>query len=145
MGNNMKRIKVNSFTNKGQAIIEFVFISVLVVVILYGIVDLVRLGVIKHVLDSACREGVRTAATIPNLATDNPIVISRVNKVLMDSNMMSKMGLNTPEIIIENNKTTAEKGDIIVVTVSGDYMNMFAIITGAKKTISGKATSKYLI
>ena len=130
---------------KGQAIIEFVLISVILLILLYGIVDLVRMGVIKHILDSACREGARVASTIPNLQPDNPIVISRVNKVLMDSNMMNKMGLNTPEITIEDNKTNAEKGDLIVVTVGGEYLNLFALITGLQKTLNGKAISKYLI
>ena len=135
----------NFLNNKGQAIIEFVLISVILLFLLYGIVDLVRIGVIKHILDSACREGARVASTIPNLQPNNPIVISRVNKVLMDSNMMSKMALNTPEIAIEDTKLEADKGDIIVVTVSGEYINLFAIMTGLQKTLNGKAISKYLI
>jgi len=130
---------------QGQAIIEFVLVITILVIILYGIVDLVRLGVIKHVLDSACREGARVASTVPNLQSDNPIVISRVNKVLMDSNMINKIALNTPVITIESNKSSADKGDIIVVSVSGDYVNIFSLVTGAIRTISGKATSKYLL
>ena len=130
---------------RGQAIVELILVLLVLVIILYGIVDLVRIGVIKHTLDSACREGARVASTVPNLHSDNPIVISRVNKVIMDANLMRLVALHTPIIRIEDNRFIANKGDIIEVSVQVEYINIFTLVTGSEKTISGKATSKYLI
>ena len=139
--------------HRGQALIEFIIVLPLFLLILYGVVDLVRVGIIKHSLDSACREGARVAASMPNFNSENSaqsqqamaIIISRVNRVLMGSHIMQQMiidgDVNNPVVQYD------DASDIITVRVSVHYKNMFPFTQTPvfARTIVGEATSQYVL
>ena len=138
---------------EGQALIEFILVIGIFLIMLYGIIDLAQMGIIKHVLDSACREGARAASAIPNLEDDNDIVLSRVRKILIDGKVMTNSRITKPipspqvEFIRggAGGFTQAQSDDIIRVTQQIEYHNLFSYLTGRTISITGEATSKYLI
>ena len=146
--------KMSLYKNKnGQALIEFILVASILIILLHGIVDFVHMGITKHILDSACREGVRAATSIPSLQNNDAIALSRVRKIMMDGGLMTKsyitQPLPAPQIHFIRGGTdggaTAQKGDIIVVTTSVQYNSFFSNITRSSWTLNGKAVSKYLL
>jgi len=144
----------NIITNqKGQALIEFITVVLIFCVLLYGIIDLTQMGIIKHVLDSSCREGARAASAIPSLSSSNDIVFSRIRKILIDGKVMTNsritQPISTPKMQFiragVDGGIYAQSDDIIVVSIQVEYNNLFSMITGRTVTITGEAVSKYLI
>ena len=147
---------------KGQAIVELVMVVTIFCVLLYGIVDLVQIGIVKHVIDSACREGARAASSIPDLRNDNEIVLSRVRKILIDGKVMNHSRIDKPlpapqikfirgggnNVNAGNSSGAgvfAQKDDIVIVSMSVQYNTIFSVLTGDALKISGEAASKYLV
>jgi hypothetical protein len=133
----------------GQSLVEFVFTIAIICLILYAIVDIVRMGIIQHVLDSACREGVRYAAHYEDLAYDETAVLARVTSVLQEGNLPS---VPTPVIqfldgdgaLIENQQY-AEYGNYVRITADVQYRHVFSLVTREPVTLSGSAVIKYLV
>lgn len=135
--------------NGGQAVIEFVAVIGVLVFLLYGVVDLVQMGITKHVLDSACREGVRVAIAIPHVRFDDAVVKSRVKRVMQDSKLEAlpepEITFYSPEGDLLIGRESAEYGDIIKVTVAMPYANVFSLSTQTAITLRGEAIMKYFI
>lgn len=151
--NRMYKIYKTRHNRRGQAIVEFIVVVMIFCVLLYGIIDLVQLGIIKHTLDSACREGARAASSIPELKDNDAVVLSRVRKILIDgkvfSNSRIKKPIPAPEIRFIRGAGevagAAQTDDIIVVRTAIEYDIVFSHLTGKSITISGEAISKYLL
>jgi Flp pilus assembly protein TadG len=149
----MNTIKHLISNSKGQAIIEFILVVMIFCVLLYGIIDLAQIGIIKHTLDSACREGARAASAIPDLKDNDAVVLSRVRKTLIDGKVFTNSRVNkpipTPEIRFIRGDAlaagTAQNGDMVVVRTQIEYRVVFSHLTGKTITIAGEAISKYLL
>jgi Flp pilus assembly protein TadG len=149
----MKMHLIKKTNNKGQAIVEFMLVIGIFVILLYGIVDLVHIGIVKHVLDSACREGVRAASSIPNLNNSNTIVFSRVRKIMIDGKVMTDARITKPLASPAmhfirggvDGGSVAQRDDIVRVTMQVEYQNVFSLFTGKNVRVTGEANCKYLI
>ena len=145
----MRYSTINITRNNGQALIEFMFVFIILVTVLSAAVNYCFMGIIKHNLDSACREGARVAATLPTLKGDNAIVISRINTVLMDSGLMRKSSIDYPLpqalMSFSSGSNVAVTNDIITVEQSVIFNIMFFPIFSPTKVIKGKAVSRYLL
>ena len=149
----MKSLIRTATNTKGQAIIELIAVITIFCILLYGVIDLAQMGIIKHVLDSACREGARAASGIPNLNNSNDVVLSRIRKIMIDGKVMTSSRITRPLASPQiqflrggaDGGSNAQTDDIIVVTVQVQYNNLFSMVTGRTVTITGEAASKYLI
>ncbi len=137
----------------GQALIEFILVIPVLLILIHTAIDFVNIGIVKHILDSACREGARAASSIPGLQNNNAVVLSRVRKIMMDGGLMTKsyiqQPLPSPTIRFlrggADGGSTAQKGDIIIVEASAVYRPFFSNIIKASWTLRGRAVSKYLV
>jgi len=143
----MKQLFLHS--RKGQAIIEFVLGLSLLLFLLCGIVDIVRMGVMKHTLEIACREGVRAAIVTPGFGTGSPVVRSRVKRVF--HNTFNGYPI-TVSIINDfggggggaHHHRPAVSGDLITVSADIMYTYKFAVLSGKTQAIRAEATGVYM-
>lgn len=112
--------------NKGIVIIEFAIITMVLVVLALGVVDTSEAFRIKHVLQSAAREGARVASVTPKSAGDPPLqtndsrVLAVVDRILQDGRV---------DLSLRGRSLTAPAGFVVgnpvVVTVNYNYIPLF--------------------
>lgn len=101
-----------SFSDRGQAIVEFALVVPILLLLLVGIIEFGRLWMIMNVLTGAAREGVRVAAVT---APDEDRVRNTVQNYLISAN------LSGSTITVAGPNASSE----VTVTVQLNYNTIF--------------------
>jgi Flp pilus assembly protein TadG len=80
----------------GQATVEFALVIVVLMLLLYGIIEVSRLIFINAEIDNAAREGARYAAIVPGASHDGLITTVDGKLTLADRSAVSVQGPNYP-------------------------------------------------
>lgn len=122
---------------KGQGMIEFALITPILLLMVFGIVEFGNLYRVKLSVDSALREGVRTAS-VQNTANDVAILTSM--QLVLSS-------LTTNQVTISPSQATRQSGDNVTITVNYPYNtltgflnNVVSLFNGGSLTISANIT-----
>lgn len=110
---------INSDKEKGQTLIETVFVIMLLLILIFGIAEFARGWYVKNSLNNAARIGARFAAVEPDLQIDDPDVR---DKVLFQSPGVPRAGVPAnSDVAVRIN------GDTVTVTVTASYADGFSV------------------
>jgi len=136
----MKNSRKNIPNNRGQSLIEFAFVLPILVIMIGGVFEFGMLFMTNHIVQNACREGVRLAVVLPNLEDDDPRVISRIEELIPDAELFSAF----EDGITNNGIYDCEVNDQVTVTISGTYnFNILNIIGIENIVLSIPTTMRY--
>ena len=99
-------------------------------------------------LDTACREGVRAAIDISNLRSNESVVLSRVDRVLDDSDMNLPVDVDIVFYISgarSEGTNKAKNGYVVCVEAETTYNAIFLSLFTGPVTIKGDAYIKYVV
>ncbi|MBN1793701.1 MAG: pilus assembly protein [Candidatus Omnitrophica bacterium] len=102
---------------KAQAIVEMALLIPVLLLLVLGIFDASRACLLKANLNEVAREGVRKAALLENIETDDSRVIDYCTQLLEEQGLMPEE-LTDLTILVELEQSTPIIGDAITVRVS---------------------------
>lgn len=110
---NSKPMKAWSKGERGSATVEFALVLPILMLLMFGIIEFGRVLSVQHLLNTAAREGARTAA-LPG--ADNATVIAKINEVLSGAGLSYDSLQLTPSDV-----SSAGRNDPVTVRVQVNY------------------------
>jgi Flp pilus assembly protein TadG len=123
---------------RGAAMVETAFVLPVFILLVFGLLESSRLGMVSVILTTAAREGCRVAVVDGNTNTD---VTNRINAVLASSNIT-----NVTTVQVPTDCTTVHSGDspnTVQITLSVPYNKVTWLGTPyiyKTATVTGTAT-----
>ena len=118
----------------GQAVLETAFVSVVLLLLFAGAIDVGRMFYSYIVITNAAREGARTAARLPCTATNQDVVHDLIiSAAVSETSSLPKQPAGDVDIEIDPDPSGGcyVAGDEIVVTVTYEYTNFFTNLVGS--------------
>lgn len=112
---------------RGQGMIEFALIAPVLLIMVFGIMEFGNLYSVKLSVDSALREGVRTASAQDT--ADDSAVLTSMQLVMSD--------LVSGYVTVSPDDSTRVSGDNVTITVNYPYNTLTGFLDGVVSIFSG--------
>ena len=115
------------YNTKGQAMIEFALIVPILLTMVFGIIEFGNLYTVKLSIDSALREGVRTASV--QTTADDSAILTSIQTVRAD--------ITSGYVTISPSDSTRASGDNVTITINYPYNTLTGFLDGVISLFSG--------
>jgi Flp pilus assembly protein TadG len=141
--------KPRSDRRSGAAAVETALVMIPLLMLMFGVYEYGRLLMVWNVVNNAAREGCRYALANNTNTSISTLVTSTVtnrmaglNTTAFSTFSVSVSGVHSGTTYTGNNVNTLQAGDLITVTVAGQYkfMNIIPFITMPSLTITSAPT-----
>jgi len=116
---------------RGAAVVEFAIVSVVLLIIVFGVIELGILMFDKHILTNASREGARAGIVMRTPRVSNAAILAKVNEYA-EAHMVSFGASSTLSVTVTPNEASragaASSGEELEVSVT--YPFEFLILSG---------------